>query len=74
MNGTIEALVQTNPLIEGGLEWLSLSHLLQALSHGEPCEVLLLAGTHMKGYIWLADQKIIRVQAENVTGREAFLS
>lgn len=73
MNGNVGVSALPKPLLEGVLERLSLPDLLQSLSTGDPCQVLLLAGNQVKGFLWLAGQKVVRVRTHGKEGERAFL-
>lgn len=75
MNNSFAAgsMALPRPLMEGALKRLGFSDLLQSLSHGDPCQVLLLAGDQVKGVLWLAGKQVIRVRTPKAHGESAFV-
>ncbi len=72
MDGLTGTLAMPRPLLEGALRRLSFADLLQSLSLGEPCQVLFLVGDQVKGFIWLAGRRVVRVRTPRRRDEEAF--
>lgn len=65
-------LALPRPLLEGTLKRLSFADLLQSLSNGEPCQILLFSREHVRGFIWLDGRRVVRVQAIGSQESKAF--
>lgn len=60
------------PLLEGTLKRICFADLLQALSHGEPCQVLFLDGNWIKGFVWISGKIVVRARTPGRHGIFAF--
>lgn len=75
MQKELGGMALPRPLLEGTLKRLPLPDLLQSLTHGDPCQVLILTGENVRGFLWLAGKRVVRVRTPGkLEGKEAFLS
>lgn len=72
MQKEMGALALPRPLLEGSLRRLPIPDLLQSLTHGDPCQVLFVAGDNVRGFVWLAGRRLVRARTLKQDGRTAF--